>query len=260
MLRRTIAILLAATASAAADAQDLHVSLRPAVAVTGSVTIGDVARLTGDQADRVSTLSISPDTQGQVSADEIVAALIDAGIGRHRLLLRGPDACEVRVSYATASEPVVADEWDTLASPRTVQETPTIKEIEDEIDVDTSRVARLVRPVARGVVIQPADVAFDTDTSSRGRFANADAVVGQRAARKLDVDDVVQPHDLVAPLLVKRGQRIKVALASGGVVINSIATSQDDGGFGQVIRCRVDATGESLRVVVTGAGVGRVTF
>ncbi|MEM7806893.1 MAG: flagellar basal body P-ring formation chaperone FlgA [Planctomycetota bacterium] len=261
MIRFGLSILLAA--AGVSSAAEVRVSIRAAASATGIVTVGDVARIKGEGAEQLAKLSITP-SNGRVATDEVVAVLVDAGVGRHELLVRGPDACvvQLRDPVAPTIEPTT-DEWSGLAAvpaARSVESTGSTSRDIKENQAGPQRLAKLIRPVARGVLIREADVTFVQQADPLNRFADAATVVGQRATRRLDVGHVVRPQDMSAPLMVRRGQRVKVALSSGGVVVHSIATSREDGGFGQTVRCRVDATGEELRVTVTGPGTGTVAF
>jgi flagella basal body P-ring formation protein FlgA len=261
MFHSTRLVIFAALLTASPGLADtLRVSLRPATTAGATVTLGDVARLTGDTAQSVETLPIMVGDDNEVEADDVLAALSDAGIRSHQILLRGPDVCIVRRSQPAQAD-AANDEWAAVTPAQ-----PTVQAVESTVTVDqpvaAARpfVAKLVRPVARGVIVREDDVARIHDTGRFGRsLATFDVVVGQTARRNLRIGEFLKSRDLEAPLLVKRGQQVKLSLDTGGIAVTLLATSQDDAGFGQVIRCRVDTTGEILRAVTTAPGAARVT-
>ena len=120
--------------------------------------------------------------------------------------------------------------------------------------------ARVVRPVSRGQIVRPEDLEAVSRTVTRADSAGVTlaSAVGQRAARDLHPGGMLARRDLSAPLLVKRGQYLTVTLSRGGIVVRTLAKAEADGGFGEVVRCRIDKTGETLGVVVTGPQAGSV--
>lgn len=118
----------------------------------------------------------------------------------------------------------------------------------------------LARPVSRGQVIRAGDVekrrAVITQLSQRG--AGQLDVIGQRADRNLVAGSVLEAGSLTPRLLVKRGQFVTVTFARGGVEVRTLARSKDDAVYGQTVRATCDATGETLRVLVTGPQLGTV--
>ena len=124
----------------------------------------------------------------------------------------------------------------------------------------TAEVTRLsvAQPVGRGQIIRAADVVSQPATIRRtgDRGLTLAEVVGQEAARTLDVGDVLTGNSLAPRMLVRRGQYVSVTLVQNGLELRTLDRALDDGGYGQTVKVKNDTTGEILHVVVTGPQTG----
>ncbi len=94
---------------------------------------------------------------------------------------------------------------------------------------------------------------------SRGEIvADAAGLAGMRAREPLE-PGMLLTRDLLEPLpAVVKGQRVGVAVAVGGVRLQTRAIALSDGRVEQKIRVRSPASGEAYTVVVTGPAQTRV--
>jgi len=77
-------------------------------------------------------------------------------------------------------------------------------------------------------------------------------VVGQQAARDLDMGTVMTARMVEAVPLAKTGQYVTVMLNQGSVQIKTVAKAMEPGSFGQTIRVKNEATREMYEVTLTG--------
>ena len=159
----------------------------------------------------------------------------------------GVGAAQVRPTRAADLGPVA---WAVTLDGRTL-----------DISADaTAQVTRLAvaQPVGRGQLIRAADVAAQPALIRRAgdRGLTLAEVVGQEAARTLDVGDVLTPASLAPRMLVRRGQYVSVTLLQNNLDLRTLARALDDGGYGQTVKVKNDLTGEILHVVVTGPQAG----
>jgi flagellar basal body P-ring formation protein FlgA len=83
--------------------------------------------------------------------------------------------------------------------------------------------------------------------------ATADAV-GQASRRSLRVGDILRSSQLVAPVLVKRGDQVVMVAHSDQVEVSMTGEALDAGSRGATVRVRNGASGQVVRMRVTGPG------
>ena len=124
------------------------------------------------------------------------------------------------------------------------------------------------RPIERGSIIRASDVEL---RSQHGRvpaqaFGSTDLVVGMLAQRSIRPDSVLLSSHVKAPLLVERGETVKVYARTAGIQVRTFATVKQDGSMGELVQvetldkrvrfvARVIGRGE-LEVYATGASGG----
>lgn len=124
------------------------------------------------------------------------------------------------------------------------------------VDVAVRRtVVTVKRAVQRNQTLTAEDVAAETRwmTQRQGdEIGSVDEVVGQVAARTIRAGTALGRNDIRPELMVRRGQRVAVRAISGGLVVQTLARAQEDGGLGQLIEVRNDQTRERFSVKITG--------
>lgn len=106
------------------------------------------------------------------------------------------------------------------------------------------------RPIsAADLAVERRDVGTAPDALS-----DPEAVVGQTSRRSLRVGQVLQKPMLGAPLLVRRGDSVRILARTGPVEVSSAGEALEAGHGGDTIRVRNAATGRVIRARVTGSG------
>jgi flagella basal body P-ring formation protein FlgA len=146
-------------------------------------------------------------------------------LARLRFIARCPDPGGWRYEYlaraklsalvAVAAAPVAANQ------PLT----------EEQVTVERRDVSNLADPISK-----PADA------------------VGQTSRRMLRAGDILRTSQLAAPLLVKRGDQVLMLARRDGIEVSTSGEALDAGSRGAAVRVRNGASGQVLRMRVTGAG------
>jgi flagella basal body P-ring formation protein FlgA len=115
--------------------------------------------------------------------------------------------------------------------------------------------AVLIRPLDRGEIIGPDDVtrrALPLTSVRSDAIRIPEELVGLQAARPLAVGRAVRAQDLVAPLLVRRGEPASMVLRRGGLEVTDSGIALEHGHQGAWIRVQNTASGEIRRARVVG--------
>jgi flagella basal body P-ring formation protein FlgA len=93
------------------------------------------------------------------------------------------------------------------------------------------------------------------DVSSIGDPISApEEAVGQSSRRMLRPGDILRASQLAAPILVKRGDQVLMVARRDGIEVSTTGEALDAGARGATVRVRNAASGQVLRMRVTGAG------
>jgi flagella basal body P-ring formation protein FlgA len=118
-----------------------------------------------------------------------------------------------------------------------------------------STVVVATQRITRGQTITGQDIKTEERWLDSGRqrpLTDADALIGQVAARSIRDGQLLTPNDVKPALMVKRGQLITLRAISGGLIVKTVARAMDDGGDGQIIKVRNLRTREQYHVRVSG--------
>ncbi len=132
------------------------------------------------------------------------------------------------------------------------------------VNVDiTRRVTAVVaqRTIRRGAKIEAGDVQLhevEIDNNLSDPVQGLDAAIGQRASSVIRVGTTVCQRHLESPLLVRRGDLITVEFVGGGLVVKTVARSNENGSLGQHIQVRSERTRQPYTVRVVGLKRGRI--
>lgn len=117
------------------------------------------------------------------------------------------------------------------------------------------RIVRLNRPVARGQVVLPEDLVEDVAwVAPDVAPTTASFATGSLARRKLDAGTVLTDRDLERPILIGRGELVRVHCISGSLVVESEARALEDGREGETIELEPTLGGGRFRATVRGRG------
>ena len=114
--------------------------------------------------------------------------------------------------------------------------------------VAKERLAAKTVPDVQRFEMRTADVAALSGTPVR----DTNLLVGKRLRREVRADAVMSVEDLEDLPPVQRGGRIAIYARVGRIVVKSAAIAERDGFAGDVISARLPATGERVKVRVTG--------
>jgi flagella basal body P-ring formation protein FlgA len=114
------------------------------------------------------------------------------------------------------------------------------------------------QPIARGAVITAADVELQTlesvpaATSRRAPLSSVEQLIGMEASQAIAAGDVIFTDKVQAPVLVKRGELIKVMAQGGGIRVSTTARARQDGARGELVQLESLETREVYDARVTG--------
>ena len=117
------------------------------------------------------------------------------------------------------------------------------------------------RPIAMGAVLGVADLSLVNGEATGALMEplpRLEALVGTRAVRALAAGEVVTARVARIPPAVRSGNRVVIRATLGGVEITGVATAQQTGGIGDVIRLVNQDSRRALRGRITGKGEAEV--
>ncbi|REJ87086.1 MAG: flagella basal body P-ring formation protein FlgA [Planctomycetota bacterium] len=163
----------------------------------------------------------------------------------------GPWKAEVRLSHAQAVAIIQADERFTISGGQApfmgrqrfeiaaVTPDNTVDRLSVDVQLDRPRlVVVALADLPRGTTIVASDVRLEEVSNSRSVAAAATSlaeVVGKETTTSLRAGKPVASRQLREPLLVKRGELVRVVAINGGVVIRTTALAKNDGSLNQLI-------------------------
>lgn len=112
----------------------------------------------------------------------------------------------------------------------------------------------LAQPVARGDLIQEADIAWIETSEARpsGVILSANDLVGMEARRALAAGSPIRVHDVDAPMLVEKGKLVTIAFEAAGLRLTHSGVALRDGADGDVIDVRNVKSERVVKAVVAG--------
>ena len=119
----------------------------------------------------------------------------------------------------------------------------------------SAKVAVTAGPVAAGQLLTDDDLVIERrDIGSLSDTIGASAAVGQAARRSLRAGEVLRQNQLVAPILVKRGEPVVMLARVEAIEVSTAGEALDSGAQGALVRVRNVANGRVVRMRVIGAG------
>lgn len=117
------------------------------------------------------------------------------------------------------------------------------------------------RPVAKGVVLQEADIRLETRDLASPHTAilvERSQALGRLTRFPLGLGDIIRPNGLQAPQLVRRGEKVIILASEGGLEVRANGEALMDGAEGDRIRVRNSLTNIVIQATITTAGVVRI--
>lgn len=118
-----------------------------------------------------------------------------------------------------------------------------------------------VRALPRGIRIAPADVRLQPMSETglgAAPFSSLRQVVGQETTRTIAAGKVMEPNMMRAPLLVRRGEMVRVISEGGGVRVTVTGKAREDGGLDDLITVETLDRKNTFRAQVCGPQQARV--
>lgn len=101
---------------------------------------------------------------------------------------------------------------------------------------------------------------LDIGKAPRGFFNRLDQVVGMGAKRRIRANQALSPNVLATPLLVRRGQQVKILASHDGISASTLGEALENGALDAVIRVKNLSSGKTIDSKVLDAGVVTSTF
>jgi flagella basal body P-ring formation protein FlgA len=120
----------------------------------------------------------------------------------------------------------------------------------------TARVTVAASPVPAGRALEDADLAVERRdiTTVRDAISDPAEAAGQSSRRPLRSGDVLRSTWLTAPVLVRRGDAVRIVARRDGITVTVAGEAQEAGARGAVVRVRNSGNGRIIRARVVDAG------
>lgn len=117
-------------------------------------------------------------------------------------------------------------------------------------------VAVTAAPVRPNQPLTDADVTLERRdiTHIADAVGDASQAIGQSPRRSLRAGEVLRTGQLAAPIIVKRGDQVMMVARHEGIEVSMAGEALDAGARGAVVRVRNAASGQVVRMRVTGTG------
>jgi flagella basal body P-ring formation protein FlgA len=118
------------------------------------------------------------------------------------------------------------------------------------------------RPLAAGQAIQPGDVATlsgDIASLPTGIISTPEEAVGKTLRNALAAGQPLRNDQLVAPLVIRQGQTVRVTSRGTGFAVSSEGRALSNANEGQVVQVRM-ASGQTISGIALGDGSVEITF
>jgi flagella basal body P-ring formation protein FlgA len=122
--------------------------------------------------------------------------------------------------------------------------------------IETLETAVLVRPLNRGDIIKPSDVAIERRPKHEvaGEVVPKDTAVGYAARRPLAAGAVLRRGDLMKPELIQRNEPVTIAFEVPGVLLTARGKALEAGAAGDIIAVLNIQSNRTVQATVTGPG------
>ncbi|UTA49456.1 flagellar basal body P-ring formation protein FlgA [Simiduia sp. 21SJ11W-1] len=113
------------------------------------------------------------------------------------------------------------------------------------------------RPLGRGDVIEPADVAlkaFNLAEIRSGALFTPEAAIGKETRRQLKAGFPIKINQLNEPMVIRRGDSVQIAASAGGLKVLMTGTALANGRLGQQIPVSNNRSNRKVRAKVVAEG------
>jgi flagella basal body P-ring formation protein FlgA len=113
------------------------------------------------------------------------------------------------------------------------------------------------RALGRGETVGPDDVRLEERNvlaAGQSGLLGLEEAIGLELRRQVPANGMLTASALVAPLLVRRGERLQISAHAGGITVGATAEALRDGRRGERIPARNTQSKRVVEVIVTGPG------
>ena len=117
--------------------------------------------------------------------------------------------------------------------------------------------------LTRGEVLQESDYTFeerDISNAVNGYITSPDEYHGHLIKRPIRINQVITPHMLQIPKLIRKGERVLVLAETGTLQVRSAGIALEDGIRGDTIRIRNSVSKRVIEGRIISPGVVRITL
>ena len=198
------------------------------------------------------SLQIEQAARGQIDKQLLASGLSEPEIALEVVSARTPPPC---------SAPVSIEALDTrqYARMRFVARCPDPRGWKQDFVVRariTAIVAVTAMPLRSNDVLSNEHLTLERRdvTQVADAIGAPEAAVGQTSRRSLRAGEILRASSLTSPLMVKRGDQVLMLARHEGIEISMGGEALDAGARGATVRVRNAASGQVVRMRVTGAG------
>ncbi len=119
------------------------------------------------------------------------------------------------------------------------------------------------RNIQRDQLLTEQDVKFvrtDVSQLSDGYYASMDELIGYVATKPISSNAIIMHHMVKQPVLIHRGETVKLVVKAPGLTIEGTGVAQSDGTKGQLIRIKNTRSNRMVEATVQEAGVAAVSL
>lgn len=194
---------------------------------------------------------------GRADVAPVVAAAVNARVADRNALDVSVLACEI--GSQVEIDAALPEPGARLGRPARFRLMNRDRQVGYAVAIATGPVAQVQasRPIAMGAVLGVEDLLLVTAEATgvlMEPLPAIQALVGTRAVRALAAREVVTARVARIPPAVRSGDRVVIRATLGGVEITGVATAQQTGGIGDVIRLVNQDSRRALRGRITGKG------
>lgn len=113
----------------------------------------------------------------------------------------------------------------------------------------------LTRAVKRGETIRTSDLELREGEGRLGTLTAIEQAAGKAATRSINAGSVLQEAQVADPILVEKGQAVRLVARVGRITATTVGKSLDKGAYGETVSVQNTASGQVVRAVVKEAGV-----
>lgn len=124
-------------------------------------------------------------------------------------------------------------------------------------------VVRAVRNINRGDIISAEDIVVVSEKRTRDKkslVASKKELIGKRATRRIQADQMIQAGMVEVPPAVEKGDRVVIKAENKNLLITALGEALEEGSIGEYIRVMNISSGREIIAMVTRTDLVEVQF